>query len=32
VLVGLVLTLPATLRRWAADEERSRPRAPAGGR
>jgi glycopeptide antibiotics resistance protein len=32
VAVGLVLTLPATLRRWAAEEDRRQARVPAGRR
>jgi VanZ family protein len=32
VLVGLVLTLPATLRRWAAEDDRRRTRELAGRR
>jgi glycopeptide antibiotics resistance protein len=32
VLVGLVLTLPATLRRWAAEEDRRRAAAGYAGR
>jgi VanZ family protein len=32
VLVGLVLTLPATMRRWSAEEDRRRASAAYGGR